>query len=256
MIITFSSIGGSPGVTSWAVLLAAAWPAEVDTERVVLEADLDGAVMGARFGIGIEPGASTLVSSARSADNSTLVIEEYGRRVDPLVWLVPGPESAEAARQLWSIPSAAENVATAAASDSRVWFVDVGRARPGGPLTPFFERSTMTVVVSRAEHESLVQVPARVAALKQSCSSVGVLVVGKPTFAQAELQQFFDVPSTRIVESSPDLVSASLRVWSERRVRRSQLWRSAVAVAAETADLVWLHADTEARQQREVAHGD
>lgn len=256
MIITLSSIGGSPGVTSWAVLLAAAWPAEVDVERVVLEADLDGAVMGARFGIGIEPGASTLVSSARGANTLTPVMEEYGRLVDPRVWLVPGPESAEAARQLWSIPSAAENVATAAASDSRVWFIDAGRARPGGPLTPLFERSAMTIVISRAEHESLVQVPARVAALKMVSGSVGVLVIGKPAFALDELRQFFDAQSTTIVDSSPDLVSASLRVWSERRVKRSHLWRSVVSVAAEIADTVWLHAGTAAQDRREVVHGD
>lgn len=254
MIVTLSSVGGAPGVTSWAVLLAAAWPSEMDVERVVLEADPDGAVLGARFGIGIEPGASTLVSSARGAQTLTPVMEEYGRRVDEDVWLVPGPESAEAARQLWSIPSAAENVAAAAAADSRIWFVDVGRSRPNGSLAPFFERSALSLVLCRPEHDSLVQVPSRVSTLKRTAPAVGVVCVGKPSYSLDDLQPFFGSDATWTVEASPQLVDASRQVWSERRVRRSQLWRSVVSVAAAIADTVWFQRTVDASVQQGERH--
>ena len=63
MIVTLASVRGSPGVTSWALLLAAAWPAAVDAERVVVEADLDGGVLGARYGLGVDPGVVSLIAA-------------------------------------------------------------------------------------------------------------------------------------------------------------------------------------------------
>ncbi|MFK8025147.1 MAG: hypothetical protein AB8G26_14400 [Ilumatobacter sp.] len=238
MIVTVSSVSGAPGATSWAVLLAAAWPTGSFVDRVVVETDLDGAVMGARFGIGVEPGASTLVASARHAAGAPLDLRDFGRRVDDQVWLVPGPESSESAAQLWGTPSASDDVATAAALDDRIWICDVGRAAVTGPMRPFFDRSAMAVVVTRAEHESLVQIPARVAALRRTGTRVGVLVVGSPTFSHTELTGFFEADQTWTANADLELVAASRNVWSQRRVRRSQLWRAAVAVAADLADAV------------------
>lgn len=48
MIVTLGSVRGSPGVTSWCLLLAAAWPEALGSERVVLEADVDGGVLAIR----------------------------------------------------------------------------------------------------------------------------------------------------------------------------------------------------------------
>lgn len=237
MIVSLTSVCGAPGVTSWSVLLAAAWPPEADVERVVLEADLDGAVFGARFQLGVEPGAATLVSSARRATGPALTMEDYARRVGDRVWLIPGPESAESARQLWSSSQAAEAVATSIVEDPRVWLVDIGRAGPSGPMGPFFARSVMTIVMCRSEHEALVQVPARVAALRRAGCMVGVLVVGNPAFSLADLQQFFGSQYAWQVEAHRDVVAGSRQVLSERRFKRSQLWRSAVAVASDIADV-------------------
>lgn len=255
MIITVSSVGGSPGVTSWATLLAAAWPPEVETDRVVVEADLDGAVMGARFGIGVDPGSATLVSTARRAVDSSIDLADIGRLVDPRVWLIPGPESAEAARQLWATPSASESVASAAARDHRLWLFDVGRAGPNGQLAPIFERSMMSVLMCRAEHDSLVQVPARVSALKKAKCTIGVLVVGTPAFSIGDLQRFFGADTAWVTDESNDLVVASRHVWSQRRVRRSQLWRSAVTVATEIAAVVQSRSMPVVSRDREAFDG-
>ena len=65
MIVTVGSVRGSPGVTSWSLLLAAAWPAGPAVDRVVLEADPDGGVLGARYGLGVEPGAVSLIAALR-----------------------------------------------------------------------------------------------------------------------------------------------------------------------------------------------
>ena len=39
MIVVLSSVRGAPGVTSWCLLLAAAWPDDLGRERAVLEAE-------------------------------------------------------------------------------------------------------------------------------------------------------------------------------------------------------------------------
>lgn len=253
MIVTLSSVGGAPGVTSWALLLAAAWPSELQDERAVLEADLDGGVLGARYEIGVEPGAAALVSGARRADTGGVELSLCGRRVADDVWLVPGPESAEQARPLWSSRGAAESVADALAKDDRTWIVDAGRAGPASVLAPLFERATISLVFSRSEREALVQLSARVEGLRRATGMVGVVVVGKPAFSEGELQQFFASHKLWFVEEDRNLVDASRQVWSLRRARRSMLWRSAVSVAA---DLGGVTLDRTGRGGRVVEVGD
>ena len=127
MIITVSSVRGSPGVTSWSLLLAAAWPPEYGVDRVVLEADVDGDVLGARYGFGVDPGVVSLIAALRRTDTRQVDLAEHGRRAGDGVWVVPGPETSEQADRVWH--GSAEAVAEYLAGDHRVWIVDVGRAR-------------------------------------------------------------------------------------------------------------------------------
>ena len=87
MIVALGSIRGAPGVTSWAVLLAAAWPPEFQIERVVLEADPAGGVLGARYGLGVEPGVAAFLASLRRNDAELLDVEPFARMVDNHVWV-------------------------------------------------------------------------------------------------------------------------------------------------------------------------
>ena len=126
MIVTLASVRGSPGVTSWAVLIAAAWPSAVDAERVVVEADLDGGVLGARYGLGVDPGVVSLIAALRRSEGLAVPVGEHGRPVGLGLWLVPGPESGEQARSVWADTAAV--VADRLADDDRLWLVDAGRA--------------------------------------------------------------------------------------------------------------------------------
>ena len=239
MILSVSSIGGAPGVTSWACLLAAAWPAEMSTDRVILEADTDGGVLGSRFGIGVEPGAPALISMMRRSNGERLELELVGRRIDDRVWVIPGPESAERSLQLWSGAGVTESIGDLAATDDRLWIVDVGRASAAGPLAPMLALASMSLVFTRAEHDALVQVKSRVAALaRRGQCVVGVVVVGKPAFSdRASSRRSLGRTSLdrRGGPSRGRFVEGGV---GERRVRRSLLWRSAVTVAADVAEVV------------------
>ena len=154
MIALFSSVAGSPGTTSWSLLTGAAWPADYGVERVVLEAARDGGVLGARYQLGVEPGVSTLAAAVRRhVPGDPLPVAELVGRSPAGLWVVPGPESAEATATVWSSVSA---VASAIAADPRVWLVDAGRSAPGGFGLALAAQSSLSVVVSGVADESLV----------------------------------------------------------------------------------------------------
>jgi hypothetical protein len=233
MIVTLSSVGGAPGVSSWCVLLAAAWSVDTDA-RVVLEADVSGGVFGARYGLGVDPGVVSLIAGLRRSSDGGVDVAEHGRLLAPSVWLVPGPESAEQATKVWS--GSTGTVAECAAADPGVWFVDCGRS-PGRVGDIDFVRSgVLSIVVSRAESEHLVQVPSRVAELRKSCGRIAVLVIGKPGHRTDELGEFFGSDRTWVVGETSELVAITAAVLSGGRARRSWLWRSALDVAALVCD--------------------
>lgn len=152
MIVLLSSLRGSPGVTSWSLVLAAAWPSEA--ERVVLEADGDGGALAVRCGLGVDPGVAALVAATRRHDVHVgeFEIESIARRLGDKVWVIPGPESAERASSVWG--SSVDDVAAMAARDGRVWIVDAGRLSMGALSVPFAEQADFALVLSRADRRT------------------------------------------------------------------------------------------------------
>lgn len=234
MIITLGSVRGAPGVSAWSMLLAAAWPETSDVDRVVLEADVDGGVAGARYGVGVEPGADVLVADLRHVGDPSLPLQTAGRALGDHAWLVPGPESAEASRRLWSADRAAPAVAASLSRDGdRVWLCDVGRVIPSSPTAPFLAASSLMLLFCRDHPADLVQVPSRVELLRQLAVEVGVVVVGSPSYDRGELSTFFGCRQVWVVPAADELVELSRQVWTNRRSRRSPVWRAAVSLAAD-----------------------
>ncbi len=153
MLITLSSVRGAPGVTSWAILLAAAWPNVVAAIRCVLEADCDGGVLGARYQLGVEPGAVAFISACRR-DLAQGPAEHYGAWLDDGLCVIPGPEIGEQALGAWA--SGASDVARQLVDDPRIWFVDLGRSGRGSPLGPLIDVATVNIVVGGPHLEDLV----------------------------------------------------------------------------------------------------
>jgi hypothetical protein len=232
MIVIVASVRGSPGVTSWSLLLGAAWPSSLTVERVVLEADLDGGVLGARYRLGVDPGVVSLVASLRRSEGQRVPVEDHGRPAGGGLWLVPGPETGEQSRAVWSGTACA--VGDALAADDRVWLVDAGRLHASSPTLPLLQRSRLALLVCRAGHEDLVQVPARVATLRAHGPDAMVLVTGKSPYSAAEQSAFFGCPAVSVAaaEDLPRLAGAAL---TPGRARRSWVWRTALDVSADVA---------------------
>ena len=233
MIVSLCSVRGSPGVTSWSLLLAAAWPPEYEVERVVLEADCDGGVLGARYGFGVDPGVVSLIAALRRAGSRAVDVSEHGRRVNDGLWVIPGPETGERASRVWR--GSASAVADGVVNDDRVWFVDAGRADEVSPIEPLLDLSSIAVLLTRSATEDLVQVPARVEFLRQHAQSVGVLVVGKPQHTVEDLVGFFGTDLVWTVGADENLVRIAGEAIAGGRARRSWVWRSAISIAADIA---------------------
>lgn len=232
MIVAMGSVRGAPGVSSWSMLLAAAWPNDSGFERVVLEADVDGGVAGARYGVGVEPGAQVLVADLRHVGDPSVPLQTAGRRLDDGAWLVPGPESSESARRLWSADRAATSVASSLnVDDGRIWFCDVGRVIPTSPTMPFVSEAAVTILFCGDQPADLVQIPSRVEVLRGSTAEVAVVVVGSPPYDRGELSEFFGCRRVWVVPAADDVVDISREVWTNRRARRSAVWRAALSLA-------------------------
>lgn len=231
MILTLSSIGGAPGATSWALLLAAAWPSGNTPERVVLEADPDGGVLGARYGLGVDPGAVSLVAAC-GRDNQ-IALADHGRQIQDNLWVVPGPELAETAQPVWA--RGANTVAAALAADDRTWIVDLGRLGPNSPVNPFADLASINILVAHVGNESLVQIPSRINRLAISGGTTGLILVGKTGHANPDLTSFSGADRVWEVPDPIDLPALVAKIVMGRRARRHMVWRTALNIAAEVA---------------------
>lgn len=249
MLITVSSVRGAPGVTSWAILLAAAWPTETPGTRFVLEADCDGGVLGARYQIGVEPGAVSLISACRR-EVLNEPVERHGGWLADRLCAIPGPEIGEQALAAWV--SGATDVARQLADDPRIWFVDLGRAGTGSPLAPLLDTAEVNIVVAGPHVEDLVQLPARLQSLGPHRSPV-VLVVGQPECDVDELRAFVAGTTLWLAPAVDQLPRMVAKVVSGGRSRRSALWRSALEVAA---DLAAMAGQVESRLPDDTSAGE
>lgn len=238
MNVVMASVSGSPGVSVWSVLVAGLWPSDNPLERVVVEADLAGGVMGVRYQLRSK--TDTMIAAAprwdRNADSVDL--RQFADRVGEGAWLVPGPQLPENVERLWRTSEAAASVAAMAARDQRVWFFDVGRGRPDGVLESLFKSATVVVLFVRGSAEELVKVPGRLAALKDSSSRVMVAVTGSTDHAQGDVSEFLGVRDIHFLGDDGHLVDDSRQAWSARRSRRRSVWAAGSALAGAIAEVV------------------
>lgn len=226
MLIAVSSINGSPGVSSWSLMLAAAWPGP--KTRVLVEADSSGGVLATRYGLSSDPGVIALVSQARLHPGERPEIQSYARRLDENLWCVPGPETAEGAGHIWN--SGAGPLAECIAADDRLWLVDCGRIYPNTSLSPLLAASDVHLLFVGSSTESLVAVPSRVNWLAEHAAT-GVVSVGDSGRHPDEMLDFFGSERVWQVAHHRDLAKTAGQIFGSGRARRSKAWRTAVDIS-------------------------
>lgn len=229
-MLVLCSAGSSPGVSTLALLLAAASP----KPEVVIEADPDGGCLGARLDLPDEPGLVTLAAAARRGVHSEL-LAEHAQPVTATASVIVSPPSAHAVTSVLSTSVEVLCAALRSASTARV-LVDCGRLSPGSVAWPLATFSDLVVVVARPRLDEARRLASRVAELRTADVPVGLVVVGEWPYLPTEVADVAGAELLGVI--ADDARSAAMLNGTpghDRVLRRSGLWRS-TAVLAETLE--------------------
>ena len=256
MIVSVCSDKGSPGVSTLAAALGVVWPGQ----RVVLDADTAGGDLPFRLwtagpagggGVRLSPSPSIaqLATAARLGLSAAGPLP-FAQSTSLGVPVVPGVLSAERFRPLRSLwPQLAGELAA--------WpgtvIADLGRLQPGNAVLPVAGASTVVLLVTRVDLESLAHLRDRVAELAGSVGDpgrdrlpVGVVATGpagRRSFNADQVRQVLasigsPAPVVGYLAHDP---AGARGLWAGRLNRRfagSDLLRSVRAVA-ESALATW-----------------
>jgi hypothetical protein len=168
MVIALCSDKGSPGTTTSALALAAAWP----DPPIVVEADPAGGDLGIRLhpGGNALPEAPTILSLAAASrtDKEPTLPERHAQRLNPHVSVVPGALRREQMAKVgdWSL------VADALGRTQVPVFADLGQLHPASPVLPIAASAAVIVVVGRPDMNSVVRLRDRLAHLGSDLGTV------------------------------------------------------------------------------------
>lgn len=217
-VIALGSVRGAPGVTTSAMLLAAAMD-----DAVVVEADLNGGVVAVRYGLGREPGLTTLAAERPSEGDGWTAHAQLAGDTPVMV----GPDSPDGARALWQ--AAGERLEAHLDGIDTPVVADLGRLGRGSPVLAVADL-TLVLVQPTAEH--LVALNHRLSWLRDaSRGPVGVVLVGSGPYRAEDLEPWgVDVVGT--LPDDPRTATALCQGGRAMAVRRSLLARSAMTLAA------------------------
>lgn len=185
---------GAPGATTIATALATLWPGR---RRLLVEADPEGGVLAARFGLAVEPGLVSLAAAGRVGMNEALVAGHSQQLPDGLA-VLPAPVLPDQVRAALAMNAAPLARCLAALGDAGV-VADIGRAWPGDVVAPLVEAADGVVVVCRPSVEGLGQVGTLVHAFRARVARVGVVLVGESPYSAAEVAAALEPDGTDLV---------------------------------------------------------
>jgi len=225
MLVAVASVKGSPGVTTFAVALAACWPA---ARRVVVEADAAGGDLAARFGLRPVPGLVSLAAEVRTASRPDgELVWRHAQWIGDGVFVVAAPPgAAEAAGALGAMtPGGLAALQVCAADPETLIVVDCGRLGPDSPTVSATDAADALLVLSGAHADDLAHLPSRLATLGRGCRQRRLLLVGEG-YPTAEVERELGI---RVAARIPHDVhaAAALRGLGPGRGRRSGLVRAA-----------------------------
>lgn len=231
-VVCLTSAHGSPGVTTTALALAASWPSH--RRCLLVEVDLFGGVVAARFGLGDAPGLSSLAAESRRGLDDDAV----WRHVQHLPGGVPvlvGPATPdEAYAVLRDLAGALTTWATEQMEIDVI--IDCGRIPSDSSRIGVIGEAGFVLVLTRPTLDQLRPAAHRLGAFGASGVDAGLLLVGGEPYGPAEVSAALQ---TRVFGTvSWDPRTAAVLTGSHgavRDLRRSPLVRSVATLAERLA---------------------
>ncbi|WP_439381576.1 carbon monoxide dehydrogenase maturation protein [Amycolatopsis lexingtonensis] len=183
MLIALASVKGSPGVTTFALALAAGWPAGV--RRVVVECDPAGGDLAQRFGLSVSPGLLSLAAVARQPVDPD-VVWNHTQPLAGSLQAMPGPPGGQQARAaLGTLTSPSSPLYSAARGPAVAMFTDCGRLDPGSPAEAVIRQADVLLLISGTYSDELAHLATRVHELGRTAARACLVLAGRghPTHA-------------------------------------------------------------------------
>lgn len=221
MLVAVLSLKGSPGATTFAVALAARWPATA--RAVVVEADPSGGDLGMRFALTSTPGLVSLAAAARRGGDADLVLRHTQQLPGGLPVVAAPPDAEQARAALFALaPDATGGLGVLRAAANRpgtVVVVDCGRVDPGSPVLSIVRSADAVVLLSRAHADDLAHLPRRLPTVGRWSPNPVLLLVGEG-YHGAEVARELGVPPLGRVPHDPN--GAAVLCGRPNRVRRGR----------------------------------
>jgi hypothetical protein len=204
MLVAVLSVKGSPGVTTFAVALAARWPAPY--RPVLVEADPSGGDLATRFSLNPTPGLLSLAAAARRSADPAMVWQ-HAQGLPGGLPLVAAPPDADRARGALSAlapetTTGASILREAANVPDVILIVDCGRMDSGSPAMPIVRSADAMILLTNAHADDLAHLPRRLPTIGRWSPHPVMLLVGEG-YSSAEVARELGVPPLGRVPHDP-----------------------------------------------------
>jgi MinD-like ATPase involved in chromosome partitioning or flagellar assembly len=234
-LIALASVKSSPGVTTTALALAAAWQAA--PRRLLVEADPSGGDLGLWLGLPAAPGLAGLAAAARHGHEADLAWR-HARELPGGTHLVTAPAGAEQAAACVAALSAAGLPQELAGIPEPV-LADCGRLEPGSPALAVAAAAKVTLLVVRPRVSELAHLEPRIRGLEEAGLRITLILAadsrrppGEPSYPAEEICSALGVPVQGTLPADRRAVEQLVRRSGEPGpARRLPLLREAAAAA-------------------------
>jgi hypothetical protein len=177
MLVAVCSVKGSPGVTTWALALAAGWPGRV----VLVECDPSGGSLAARFGLSPTPGLGSLAAAARR-DTTAGLLWSHTQALPGGLAAVAAPPGADYTRAalhtLQDSRRQTVSVLRGAAAHGTAVIADCGRLDSTSPVVPITREADQLLLLVHPLADQLTNLAANLSMVDLWSMRPGLVLVG------------------------------------------------------------------------------
>ncbi|WP_420639451.1 hypothetical protein [Candidatus Poriferisocius sp.] len=224
-IVAVGSAKASPGATCLSVGLGLSWEATIGRRAVLVEADGDGGVLAARFGLTATPSLVELAGAARHE----LTIEKLQTNCQMLAGQLPAllaPGCGETTTAVLA-PLAGQLVEGFGRFDDIDAVVDVGRVRTDSPAIELIDHCDLLVLVVQPRFDQLVPLVHQARTLTARNVPTALVCVGDQPYPPTEMAKACQLDLLGVFAHEPRVAQAlQAGLPDHRRHRRFLLWRS------------------------------
>jgi hypothetical protein len=179
MLIALASLKGSPGVTTFAVALAAQWPSSA--RRLVVECDPAGGDLALRLGLPASPGLVSLAAAARRTSDPDVVWHHSVPLPDGTGVITAPPGGLQARAALQALVTCPQGLLLhyIAAQPGVVVLADCGRLDAGSPAEAVAHQADVLMVVTGTGGDDVAHLAARLADLGRWTARPALLLAGQ-----------------------------------------------------------------------------